>query len=69
MAAPSTCTTTGAGEASIRGLAGISCGPPATSSSRSDPEITGMRLRATSAMGTRQPDFSAASGGTVGVVI
>jgi hypothetical protein len=54
MAAPSTCTTTGAGEASMRGLSGISCGPPATSSSRSDPEITGMRLRTTSATGTDQ---------------
>ena len=40
----------------MRGLVGISCGPPATSISRSDPETTGMRLRTTSARGTRQLD-------------
>ena len=56
MVAASTCTTRGAGEASMRGLMGMSCGPPAASISRSDPEITGMRPRTTSASGTRQLD-------------
>ena len=40
----------------MRGLVGSSCGPPAISSSRSDPATTGMRLRTTSANGTGQLD-------------
>ena len=46
----------------MRGLVGSSCGPPAISSSRSDPAITGMRLRTTSATGTGQLDLSRAPG-------
>ena len=46
----------------MRGLVGISCGPPAISTSRSDPKTTGMRLRITSADGTRQLDLSRAPG-------
>ena len=50
------CTTTGAGTASMRGLAGSICGPPATSATLSDPATTGKRLRTTKAAGTPQLD-------------
>ena len=42
----------------MRGLVGSSCGPPAISSSRSDPATTGMRLRTTRATRTGQLDLS-----------
>ena len=46
------CTTTGNGEAAIRGFAGMRCGPPNTSTRRKEPEMAGIRTRATSTNGT-----------------
>ena len=54
LAAATMCTTSGAGPAAMRALAGRRCGPPAISSTRSDPKKIGRRLRTTSATGTPQ---------------
>ena len=43
----------GGGEAVIRGLAGMRCGPPAISIRRSEPKKAGMRTKPISANGTR----------------
>ena len=50
------CTTRGTGEAVRRGFAGRSCGPPASSTSRSEPATAGTTTRATSASGTHPID-------------
>ena len=50
------CTTTGIGEAVSRGFAGMSCGPPASSTSRSEPAMAGTTTRAISANGTHPID-------------
>ena len=50
------CTTNGTGEAVRRGFAGRRCGPPASSTSRSEPAMAGTTTRATRAKGTHPID-------------